>query len=113
MPMLSVVGLVALPLAAQTTPSANPWRPAEFPISFWLSPPASERTVERFREMAECNFTFVGPCGMSDPEETRAMLDRCQEAGRPPLYVQIPYKLRVLPNELPARVDFVAHEILE
>lgn len=53
-----------------------------FPIGFWWPPPPQETTDERYREIAECNFTLVlSGNGGYDYETNVKRLDCCQKNG--------------------------------
>ena len=53
-----------------------------FLISFWVDPPADDQMEERYREIAEANFTAVlGGFGANTPEQVERQLDLCQKHG--------------------------------
>ena len=53
-----------------------------FAISFWVDPPADRRIRQRYKEIAEANFTVVlGGFGATTAEKVRQQLDLCHEFG--------------------------------
>ena len=63
--MLKAIILGLLMLSAGTMGLAAWQQPADvFPITFWWPPPPEETTDERYKEIAECNFTLA-LCGNS------------------------------------------------
>ena len=83
----SFVPLIALLVASVRLPSlapgAEPQRvPADgvLPVLAWGGPPQEHTTVERFRELAECGFTYNYSGYGSDDAVARA-LEVCQQAG--------------------------------
>lgn len=80
-----IVNLIVLACAfrsfAQTT-QTSPWRPDQFPISYWCGPPEEFVTLDRFKEIKEANFTYVFPaCGKASPELNHKILDLAQQVG--------------------------------
>ncbi len=52
----------------------------QFAIGFWVDPPLDNRASERYREIAEANFTTViGGFGATTPEAVKKQLDLCQK----------------------------------
>lgn len=53
-----------------------------FPIGFWWPPPPRETTDERYKEIAECNFTLVlGGNGNGSCPTNIKRLNACQKSG--------------------------------
>jgi hypothetical protein len=51
-------------------------------IGFWVDPPMDERADERYREIAEANFTLViGGFGARTPTAVQRQLELCQKYG--------------------------------
>ncbi len=53
-----------------------------FAIGFWVDPPMDERADERYRGIAEANFTLVlGGFGANTPAKARRQLELCEKYG--------------------------------
>ncbi len=53
-----------------------------FLISFWVDPPVDEKAEERYREIAEANFTVaLGGFGAKSSEQISRQLDLCEKHG--------------------------------
>ena len=76
--LLACVLLAATPAVA--APDRLPEEPRVFPILAWGGPPQDQTTVERFRELAECGFTY-NYSGYSSDEAVTKALDVCKETG--------------------------------
>jgi len=78
---LCAIAIVASP-AARAADDKSVCNPEEFTISYWSGPPADFNTGERYREVAEANFTLALPAdsGMT-VADNRKMLDLCKAAG--------------------------------
>ena len=78
---LCAIAIVASP-AARAADDKSVYNPEEFTISYWSGPPADFNTGERYREVAEANFTLALPAdsGMT-VADNRKMLDLCKAAG--------------------------------
>lgn len=61
--------------------AAAPWQPDEFPIGLWRGPPASANTLENWQTVKDCNFIFCGPSGGYSVEDSKKMLDLCEQVG--------------------------------
>lgn len=72
----------AAPATTQATQPAAGWNPDKFPISFWCGPPSEFVKPERFKQIADANFTIVfPPCGPTTVEVNRKVLDYSQQYG--------------------------------
>src|SRR4051794_25797090 len=70
--------------ATKPAPSQPPpaWNPDKFPISFWCGPPTEFVKPERFKQIADANFTIVfPPCGATTVEANHKILEYCQQFG--------------------------------
>ncbi|MBM3476295.1 MAG: hypothetical protein FJX75_23735 [Armatimonadetes bacterium] len=75
---LTIGGLLTMGLTA----SAQRFVQDRFVIGFWVDPPADERMDERYREVAEANFTlFLGANASRTPETMRQCLALCEKYG--------------------------------
>ena len=51
-----------------------------FAIGQWVDPPADEKMEERYKELAEANFTIVNGCfGATTPEQIKRQLELCEK----------------------------------
>ena len=58
------------------------YNPDEFTVSYWAGPPADFNTAERYREVAEANFTLALPAdGGMTVADNKKMLDFCKASG--------------------------------
>jgi hypothetical protein len=76
--LVPLVLLLAAPVLAET--ETLPDEPRVFPILAWGGPPQAETTPERFRELAECGFTY-NYSGYSSDEAVAKALDVCKLTG--------------------------------
>lgn len=54
----------------------------QFAIGFWVDPPADEKMDQRYREIAEANFTLViGGFGAKENEDILRQIDLCRKYG--------------------------------
>jgi hypothetical protein len=82
MKCLVVLTILLLPVSAFAGPPA--WNPDRFPIGFWFGPPDKFVTPERFKQIADCGFTFTFPAcagAAANRESNRKVLDAVQSAG--------------------------------
>lgn len=85
--LLAAAALWAMsPGAAGAEPAAGPALPRftqdRFAIGFWVDPPADERMEERYREIADANFTLVvGGFGATTTPAIRRQLDLSAQLG--------------------------------
>jgi hypothetical protein len=74
--------LCALALPAHAADEKSVYNPEEFTISYWSGPPADFNTAERYREIAEANFTLALPAdGGMTVADNKKMLDFAKAAG--------------------------------
>ena len=83
--ILIVSCLCALVHSAQLAQAADEkivYNPDEFTISYWSGPPANFNTGERYREVADANFTLALPAdnGLT-VADNKKMLDFCKAVG--------------------------------
>jgi len=75
--------------AAEADTARTPAPNVPFIISYWVGPPKSETTLERYKEIAECGFNVAYPAennlwakaDKAQEEHNRKYLDLCQQAG--------------------------------
>ena len=85
--MLRLILIAALTFCSLASPARaadvkSAYNPEEFTISYWAGPPADFNTAERYREVAEANFTLALPAdGGMTVADNKKMLDYCQAAG--------------------------------
>lgn len=79
----SMVGIIVLALISLSfIAGAEPARFVQdrFAIGFWVDPPADARMAERYKEIADANFTLVlGGFGASTPETIKKQLKLCKK----------------------------------
>ncbi|MBM3499226.1 MAG: hypothetical protein FJX74_11215 [Armatimonadetes bacterium] len=64
------------------TVNAQRFEQDRFAIGFWVDPPADDRMEERYREVAEANFTlFLGANASRTPETMQRCLELCEQYG--------------------------------
>ena len=68
-------------MRAAAEPPAGKWQPEEFPIGFWVGPPPALNTLEAYRMMKDCGFTFATTSIGYTKADNLAMLDHCQTVG--------------------------------
>jgi hypothetical protein len=91
---ICILGGLAMPAFAQPTRFV----PDRFVIGFWVDPPADERMDERYREIAEANFTlFLAASASRTPETMRQCLTLCEKYG----LVALLWKGGLPPDQLP------------
>jgi hypothetical protein len=73
------LAMLALCVPAVTAEAQRPWQPDEFPVSYWYGPPATSNTLDTWRTVRDCNFTFCGPRSGYSLEQNRLMLSFCQK----------------------------------
>jgi hypothetical protein len=76
--LLACVLLLATPAVA--APDRLPGEARVFPILAWGGPPQDQTTVERFRELADCGFTY-NYSGYSSDEAVANALEVCRATG--------------------------------
>src|SRR5947209_2665488 len=82
MKAIAVLTILLLPASVLSGPPA--WNPDKFPIGFWCGPPDKFATPERFKQIADCGFTFTFPAcagASANRESNRKVLDAAQTAG--------------------------------
>ena len=70
--------LVSIPALAQN--DRLPEEPRVFPILAWGGPPQDQTTVERFKELADCGFTW-NYSGYANADAAAKALDVCEATG--------------------------------
>ncbi|MBN1345651.1 MAG: hypothetical protein JXQ73_23365 [Phycisphaerae bacterium] len=77
--VLAVVAFVVTPGRSFAGPGFVQDR---FAIGFWVDPPMDDRADERYKEIAEANFTLViGGFGARTPETVKRQIELCEKYG--------------------------------
>ncbi len=87
---------IALNVLAMT---AEAWQPDEFPIGYWLGPPAAFNRLKTWQTVKDGNFTLCGPAGGYSVAENRRMLDFCQQVGLKAMVVDGRINWKMLAND--------------
>ena len=103
--MGKMIGLDLLLLFSMTVPSADAAEAEarfvqdRFVIGFWVDPPADERMAERYKEIADANFTLVlGGFSATTPETIARQLDLCRKYDLKALVLPTPFAMDALPD---------------
>jgi hypothetical protein len=102
--MLKTIPLALIVVAAATpafcsSNESDRFVQDRFAIGFWCDPPADENMAERYKEIADANFTLVlGGFAATTPETIKRQLRLCREHGLKALVFPKPYAMDALPN---------------
>ncbi len=65
-----------------------------FVIGFWCDPPADDQMADRYKQIAEADFTLVlGGLSATTPETIKRQLDLCREHDLKALVTPAPYSM--------------------
>ena len=93
--LLLIVAFLSVVVAAESERFVQD----RFAIGFWVDPPADERMPERYKEIAEANFTLVlGGFSATTPETIGRQLDLCRKHDLRALVLPTPYTMEDLPD---------------
>jgi len=72
--------LATIAICSALAASARAFEQDRFAIGFWVDPPMDERADERYREIADANFTFViGVFGADSREKVLQQIELCEK----------------------------------
>jgi hypothetical protein len=87
-----LASVMRMPAQTQLTTDTVRFHQDRFAIGFWVDPPADEKMDQRYREIADANFTIViGGYGAERARKIQQQLDLCQQLGLKAL-VSVPGK---------------------
>jgi hypothetical protein len=92
---LLIVSILSIACSASAAEPEGKFVQNRFVISFWVDPPADDRMAERYKEIADADFTVVLG-GAAEPEIIKRQLDLCRKYD---LKALVPFAVDYLPED--------------
>lgn len=96
---IAFVSLLFVLVAAAAAGNSERFVQDRFVIGFWCDPPADDKMAERYKEIADANFTLVlGGFATATRETIERQLDLCRKHDLKALVLPAPYAMDALPD---------------